>query len=441
MPLKATMPEFIAPQLCESVVHPPDQIGWVHEIKLDGYRVQIHVARGKAVLRTRKGLDWTHKFPETAKAAAELPDCMLICPTNVASLRPLPVQRAPAAPLLNLATPLRSGGASPRIRTPSRQSLFHLLECCITRIDPLSKRMRVSTRKQKLHTSSSAPRRESSGDTTTSANPYSIEVLRRAVDILAVFSHAKPSMSLAEIVDAVQLPKTTVFRVLSSLVERNYCEWDTQAGKYSLGFELVRLADIRRRQSNVHDIVVPVMREIRNTVNETVILSVRAGDARVHIDFVEGLHPMRRMADLGVRAPLYAGAASKVLLAGMEDDEIEAYLGRTDLTAFQKTTITDPNVLWRELRAIRKRGFAESKGELFPGGGALAAPIKDFSGKTVAVMDILTPEHRYTATHREHCITMLLDAARRASKRLGYHAEAQAMPAELRRTASKRRAR
>jgi hypothetical protein len=147
-------------------------------------------------------------------------------------------------------------------------------------------------------------------------NPYSIEVLRRAFDILSVFSHAKPLLSLAEIVAAVQLPKTTVFRVLSSLVERGYCEWDAQSGRYSLGFELLRLADVRPRQGNVHDVAVPVMREIRNAVNETVILSVRTGASRVHIDFVEGLHAMRRMADLGVPAPLYAGAASKVLLAG-----------------------------------------------------------------------------------------------------------------------------
>jgi DNA-binding IclR family transcriptional regulator len=171
------------------------------------------------------------------------------------------------------------------------------------------------------------------------------------------------------------------------------------------------------------------MREIRNAVNETVILSVRSGDFRVHIDFVEGLHPMRRMADLGVRAPLYAGAASKVLLAGMEDDEIEAYLGRTDLTAFQESTITDRAVLWREIRSIRKRGFAESKGELFPGGGALAAPIKDFSGRTVGVMDILTPEHRYTAEHRERCIGLLLEGAAQASQRLGFRAQGSAGPA------------
>ncbi len=113
-----------------------------------------------------------------------------------------------------------------------------------------------------------------------------------------------------------------------------------------------------------------MMRDIRNQVSETVILSVRSGDFCVNIDSVEGLNSMRRMADLGVQAPLYVGAASKVLLAGREDDEIEAYLGRSDLTALQESTIMGRNARWREIRSIRKRGFAESKGELFAGGGA-----------------------------------------------------------------------
>lgn len=255
------------------------------------------------------------------------------------------------------------------------------------------------------------------------AGKYSIEVLNRAVDILSIFSHVHPSLSLVEIVQMVGLPKTTVFRILSSLLSRNYCEFDSATGKYSLGFELIRLADIRRRQNNVHDVALPIMREIRNAVNETVILSVRSGDSRVHVDFAEGLHPMRRMADLGVHAPLYVGAASKVLLAGMEDDEIDSYLERTELVPFQETTITDKTTLWREIRSIRKRGYAESKGELFAGGGALAAPIKDFSGKTIAVIDILTPVHRYTPQHRELCISVLLDGVRRASERLGFRSE------------------
>ena len=104
----------------------------------------------------------------------------------------------------------------------------------------------------------------------------------------------------------------------------------------------------------------------------------------------------------------------------MEDEEVQSYLARTELTPLQKTTIMDKTTLWREIRVIRKRGYAESKGEIFTGGGALAAPLKDFSGKTVAVMDILTPEHRYTPQHRERCIALLCDGARHGSERLGY---------------------
>jgi DNA-binding IclR family transcriptional regulator len=324
---------------------------------------------------------------------------------------------------------------------PPIETLFHMLECATTAQKPIGRwpHWGISTvAKHKRSYSTTGSRSAVGKENGKPNNPYSIEVLRRAFDILSVFSHAKPLLSLAEIVAAVQLPKTTVFRILCGLAERGYCEWDAQTSRYGLGFELLRLADIRRRQGNMHDVAMPIMREIRNAVNETVILSVRAGDSRVHIDFVEGLHAMRRMADLGVPAPLYAGAASKVLLAGMADDEIEAYLQRTDLTAFQDSTITDRAVLWREVRAIRKRGFAESKGELFPGGGALAAPIRDFSGNTIAVMDILTPEHRYAAEHRERCIAILLEGARRASERLGYRAEnPPALPVTSRRAAKR----
>ena len=68
---------FIEPQLCKLVDRPPQGASWVHEIKFDGYRMQLRVADGKATLRTRKGLDWTAKFPEIARDATRLPDCVI----------------------------------------------------------------------------------------------------------------------------------------------------------------------------------------------------------------------------------------------------------------------------------------------------------------------------------------------------------------------------
>jgi len=71
------MPQFVAPQLSKLVDHPPNDARWAHEIKIDGYRMQLRVADGEARLRTRKGLDWTGKFPAIATAAASFPDCII----------------------------------------------------------------------------------------------------------------------------------------------------------------------------------------------------------------------------------------------------------------------------------------------------------------------------------------------------------------------------
>lgn len=72
-----TLPDFISPQLCATLSRPPVGANWVHEIKFDGYRVQLRVEDGAARLRTRKGLDWTEKFGAIAKEAASLPNVVV----------------------------------------------------------------------------------------------------------------------------------------------------------------------------------------------------------------------------------------------------------------------------------------------------------------------------------------------------------------------------
>lgn len=71
------LPKFVEPQLCRLVDQPPSGANWVHEVKFDGYRMQLRVEGGKARLFTRKGLDWTAKFAAIAKVAVKLPDCII----------------------------------------------------------------------------------------------------------------------------------------------------------------------------------------------------------------------------------------------------------------------------------------------------------------------------------------------------------------------------
>jgi bifunctional non-homologous end joining protein LigD len=73
----AAIPDFVAPELCVAVERPPSGEGWCHEIKFDGYRVQLRVEDGEATLKTRKGLDWTDKFPVIAKEGSALPDVLI----------------------------------------------------------------------------------------------------------------------------------------------------------------------------------------------------------------------------------------------------------------------------------------------------------------------------------------------------------------------------
>jgi bifunctional non-homologous end joining protein LigD len=72
-----SIPRFVEPQLCKLVDRPPSLAGWAHEVKFDGYRAQLHVQNGKALVNTRRGLDWTTRFAAIAKDAERLPDCLI----------------------------------------------------------------------------------------------------------------------------------------------------------------------------------------------------------------------------------------------------------------------------------------------------------------------------------------------------------------------------
>lgn len=76
-PAASPMPAFIAPQLCQSLQRPPSEEGWIHEIKFDGYRIQIRIEDGEVTLKTRKGLDWTARYPAIATSGAGLPNSII----------------------------------------------------------------------------------------------------------------------------------------------------------------------------------------------------------------------------------------------------------------------------------------------------------------------------------------------------------------------------
>lgn len=249
---------------------------------------------------------------------------------------------------------------------------------------------------------------------------YAIMALSRAIQVLNAFTVERPQMGLNDVVLATGLPKTTTFRLLSALMEHDFITLDHVTGKYSLGFALLRLGEIRRGQTNAHGTVMPVMQEMREALNETVVLSIRVGDERVHVDALESKQLLRRMAEIGGRAPLHAGASSKALFSGLTNAEIDDYIARNSPLEGPDGKPVEADALRQEIAQVRAQGYAESRGEVRPGGGALAAPVRDFRGTVVASVDVLTPNDRYTPEHRARVLEVLLEGVARASAKLGY---------------------
>lgn len=252
------------------------------------------------------------------------------------------------------------------------------------------------------------------------AAQYRVRSVERAIALLKAFTQEQPARSLAELATATDLSKPTALRILATLVAGGLISQNSDTGRYSLGSEVAALAAIRARQSPLLDQALPLMRSIRDTLNETVSLAIRVGDYRLHLYQLESLQSLRRTTAIGERSPLYAGAGNKLLLSAMDDSEITDYLQRTELTKFTDRTITDADALWVELRAIRERGYAISRGEHHGGGAAVAAPVRDATGTVIAVVYVTVPDSRFDDALEARCTTAVTAGAAQLSAELGF---------------------
>lgn len=223
------------------------------------------------------------------------------------------------------------------------------------------------------------------------------------------FSRSTPELSLPQVASRLGIPKPTTFRILANLVRHGWLEYNGATNIYALGFASLRFADALLHGIDIRAPARPAMQGIRDAVNETVILSVRDGDSRINVDSVESTQAIAQTLQLGVRIPLYAGAASQVFLAAMADEDIADYLARTELRPFNTTTLTDAAEIGRRIAKIRKQGFAVSYGEFTAtGGSAIAVPIRDGGGSVAAALHVSGPKGRLTPELQKRCLEALL---------------------------------
>jgi len=252
---------------------------------------------------------------------------------------------------------------------------------------------------------------------------YTVKSVTKALQILKCFSFNCPILSLTELSRITGLNKTTVLRILRTLKKHGFVEIMPQEGKYAIGVEIYKLGSVFfynldiGKKSQFH------LTKLANKLKKTVHLCILHGDNLLYLDKIESDEQAVRLmiSKKGSLAPLHCTAVGKVLLAFQADEKKEALLNRLVLKRFTKDTITDINLLRKELEKIRKKGYALDLEEHEENVTCIGVPIRNINSDVVASISIAVLAHQVPRkvledTYREE----LLCVARNISKDIGY---------------------
>ena len=244
-----------------------------------------------------------------------------------------------------------------------------------------------------------------------------VQSVDRALRILEILARSGES-GVTEIALALDVHKSTAFRLVATLEQHGLVEQVEGRGKYRLGVGLLRLAGATSARLDVVQESRPLCKQLAAATGETVNLATLSGNSELYLDQVAGPSALQPHNWVGQHIPLHATSNGKVLLAWMPDPELRELLGR--LPAYTKLTITSKSKLRKELEGVRESGYAVAVDELEVGLTAIAAPVRNAHGDVVCSMSLSGPTFRLSADRVTEVVPLLVEAADELSHRLGW---------------------
>jgi IclR family transcriptional regulator, acetate operon repressor len=250
---------------------------------------------------------------------------------------------------------------------------------------------------------------------TPAPTPYGIRAVLRVLDILDFLQGAPGGMALQPLADAVRLPKSSVFRYLSTLEARGYVERDAATGFYRLGraFMPSRALHLEVLTARAR----PLLAALRDRFGETCNLGILDGNRVAYLEIVESPKAMRLAARKGDRDPIHSTALGKAIAAHLPAEQVRAILTAEGLPRRTGRTITSLDAFLRELAVVREQGFAMDNGENEEDGCCVAVPVPD-SGVPVAI-SVSAPAQRFALDLVEQVAGALRETAGRLAAELG----------------------
>lgn len=247
-----------------------------------------------------------------------------------------------------------------------------------------------------------------------------IQSIQRAIMLMRQFSEETPTLGVTELSQRLDLHKSTVSRILSTLETEGLVYQHPETGKYSLGMGLVSLAGVALGQLSVRGTALPFLETLAQSTQETLCLITREGDNGVCIAHLDSPQPVRYVSWLGRRTPLHCTASGKVLLAFAPNAVQAQALAADSLKAYTPNTQSKPETLRQTLAQVQTQGYALEEAEFVLGIVALAVPIFNHAGQVVASLSVAGPEFRLPTEKLTTFTAELQATARQISHQLGY---------------------
>jgi len=243
----------------------------------------------------------------------------------------------------------------------------------------------------------------------------------KALQIIEVLLESSSPMRLQEIAAAVEMPASTVLRMLSSLMLYNYVDQDIDSKKYFLTLKFAQIGAAVSSRIGLTTIARPILLDLSFRCGEAASIAIEDKMSMVYIDVADGPDGLLKvMQYIGKRSPMHCTGVGKCFLLNYTDAQIDEFIHITGLKRFTPYTLTSKAELLAELDMARVRDFAMDNQECELGARCVAAPIRDYSGKVVAAISVSGPVNRMTPEKVAKVASQVKDAAEQISKKLLY---------------------
>lgn len=243
--------------------------------------------------------------------------------------------------------------------------------------------------------------------------------VKNAIKILRSFTMDDPQKGVRELASDLGLGKSSVQRILATLANEGFVRKNEETKKYELGLSVVELSSIVLGNIDLHNEALPIIKTLVSRCNETSHLAVLENLQAVYLCKVESEDSIELLSHTGLHNHTHCTSSGKLLLAHAEPIIVDTLL-RNGLNKFTANTITDPVVFQNELKMIRKNGYAVSKGELRSDITSISVPVRDYSGKVIAALNLVGPSSRFTNQRIQYLVSELKIAGELISERLGF---------------------